>query len=592
MKKSTLLSIALIGGFAMSAFAFGNLQPAQNFTGQQQLKTVSFDQLRIDSKTLKISAVKGVKPMSAITKTPACYRRPGGTFYAGLMKDYSSVTIAMMLAPAYTPVTWTNTCGGTNQIYKWTYQDNDGNVVTSTDKNLVTKYKYGYFNTVALTASAPGMADSTYCWLCDDTTSVTLFGSSLGSGFTLNSEIGAGNYDAGKGFADLENSDGVPVFGYDPDTKKVWLGLMNDTTMTDLNVVSISNYFDKPVHPYVLTNVWVGCVAEVKSTVKYKLSIIRLDDKGYKQDTIASGTCLGSDFITIKQGTHEYINIPFTMKKVDPVTGLELEGPVEISDAVIMELTGFTDGKSEIGFFQTVKPNDNLENNAYITMDITRGGAVSRETYPATILETNYGKLASSFMFNTDATYTWLQTLDDQTDLNFTVPAAGAEQTWNMKAYAGSGIWTVAQTDGSVIPDWLSYSVKDSTKTVSGSNYYMGFSDLTLTADPLPSGVTGRSCDVAVSIPGSKAIFHVVQGDGSVKGVKVDNGVKAWIDGSDIIATYPAGVSGVKIYNVAGQLLRNGKLDGSGRSVIDAQNLAHGLYILKFNNGSNVKVLK
>jgi hypothetical protein len=63
--------------------------------------------------------------------------------------------------------------------------------------------------------------------------------------------------------------------------------------------------------------------------------------------------------------------------------------------------------------------------------------------------------------------------------------------------------------------------------------------------------------------------------------------------GDNFLLSYPAGVSSVSVYNVAGQKVAEYKLNASGTYTMQTANLANGVYVLKFN-GSNtvVKILK
>ena len=55
--------------------------------------------------------------------------------------------------------------------------------------------------------------------------------------------------------------------------------------------------------------------------------------------------------------------------------------------------------------------------------------------------------------------------------------------------------------------------------------------------------------------------------------------------------TYPEAVTSVQVVNVAGQVIATYALEGTS-ATIPAANLVNGLYLLKFDNGATVKVMK
>ena len=58
----------------------------------------------------------------------------------------------------------------------------------------------------------------------------------------------------------------------------------------------------------------------------------------------------------------------------------------------------------------------------------------------------------------------------------------------------------------------------------------------------------------------------------------------------DFVITAPASINAVSVYNIAGQLINTAAVDGT--TTVDGASLAQGVYILKFNDGSSVKVVK
>lgn len=67
--------------------------------------------------------------------------------------------------------------------------------------------------------------------------------------------------------------------------------------------------------------------------------------------------------------------------------------------------------------------------------------------------------------------------------------------------------------------------------------------------------------------------------------------VTAFINGTDFQLSYPEGTASVQILNVAGQTVGSYDLEGTS-AAIPAAGLAKGLYLLKFDNGTTVKVMR
>ena len=70
-----------------------------------------------------------------------------------------------------------------------------------------------------------------------------------------------------------------------------------------------------------------------------------------------------------------------------------------------------------------------------------------------------------------------------------------------------------------------------------------------------------------------------------------DGNIKVGFDGGAWSLSYAEGIRGVQVVNVAGQVVADYALDGTS-ATIPASALAKGLYILKFDNGQSVKVMK
>lgn len=80
--------------------------------------------------------------------------------------------------------------------------------------------------------------------------------------------------------------------------------------------------------------------------------------------------------------------------------------------------------------------------------------------------------------------------------------------------------------------------------------------------------------------------------ENSISSITTENGtIKAHVNGVNFSVSYPEGMTSVEVLNVAGQKIASYNLEGTS-TTIPAAGLTNGLYLLKFNNGATVKVMK
>ena len=134
------------------------------------------------------------------------------------------------------------------------------------------------------------------------------------------------------------------------------------------------------------------------------------------------------------------------------------------------------------------------------------------------------------------------------------------------------------------VPEWITISANDRDE----GEGYTGVTEVKFEVEALPAGVEGRACDVVLSYYGASATIHITQGNAGVEGVEVSAAKVSNVNGNFVVSCDNA--TEVSIYNAAGSLVKTAAINGE--SVIDAQNLANGMYILKFNNNVIVKAVK
>jgi hypothetical protein len=201
---------------------------------------------------------------------------------------------------------------------------------------------------------------------------------------------------------------------------------------------------------------------------------------------------------------------------------------------------------------------------------------ISEKMYPIDVLSTSLGKCSSSFLFNIDANYPWIECKED----TFAVAPEGSSKTFAVECSDSVATWTVnALSDNEMtdIPDWISYTLSGAKDTAT----------IEFTVPALPAGTVWRTCPILVYEPGAFKIFTINQGAAGVATVKAAASARVIPLNGDFLIQPTGAITSVRVFNAAGQLMRVAQLNGA--TVIPAQNMAHGLYIFKFNNGATVK---
>ena len=161
------------------------------------------------------------------------------------------------------------------------------------------------------------------------------------------------------------------------------------------------------------------------------------------------------------------------------------------------------------------------------------------------------------------------------------IPAEGGSCTFNMNSLYD--MEQMANVDGEGMYDWwdVSFGAYDP---------QTGNQDMTFTFQALPEGVDDRRCMARVSTPGVAEVQYYMSQlrNGGVESVETSASSAQVVDGNFVVSSTAA--DAVKVYNVSGQLVASANLDGT--AVIPAANLAKGLYVVRFNDNTVVKVMK
>jgi hypothetical protein len=512
----------------------------------------------------------------AVPNPSALYARPDGYFYWTFDEDYSYFggTTKAMLGPAYEPAQWYNFSNNEAESFSWEFTDPTFESETPlilTDVHPVIEYPYAQFDAPTLTASAPGAVDSIYNWGgFVQTGGRTAY---LFSGETEPSLFGGGNYDVRLGFTSSQYAAGNHYF-FGTGSENFWEPL-------EAQLEGIANFFEKPLHKYMVEKIWIHCGQfAANSNAELQLIIHRVVD-GYLADTIATSICYGNDVQqAFVESGYSYHSIPFTFKEIDPETGRDVDTYLEIEDAILVELKGFTDGKvtSFDPFFQ-YENHPTQESNAYIWLNVNDAKRLynvaqilSPETY-------------TSFLFNMAVIYPFLHTTNNK----YEAPIGGGTANFEINSYWNpeNSTWWLEEE----YPDWIELGELSQNQTTGAIN-------LPVSVSALPAGTSGRSANIKLASFACNLTLQIKQGDADylptgISFVKTIESAKVSRQGDNFQLSYPASATSVSVYNIAGQRVGEYKLNASGTYTLPAANLANGVYVLKFNGANTtVKIVK
>lgn len=566
MKRTLLFSATMLAVAGASA----------NVTSGKVAATLSGTKSLVNSKELckpmvvrdfsKLSYSKNAVKAAKANGLQAGYLSPvGNTFFFGRDISGSSYYPGALL-PANYDVTYTNTSKGATE-YEWAYPMNK-ETLYSYDKDLTVNYPLTLAEFPMLTAS-DGTDQSSYR-LADFPTT---------SGGTAPSYVLYGG-----------NPDLLGVFGED-----VFEGLQVENSLEMSTYITMPSQHDgefwgefgdclgyglavlQPAVPYVVENIMVsGTISGATDTpitiTAYKAVVGETADG----ETVIQPTdeVLGTATADLTQDVFSYFVedtnlIRFTFSR--KVGELEEIVPVKV-DCPVMFILSVPENVT----FEPLTCASNTVAASYPnSWAVFKDGVVDLTGFG---IKDESGSVHSvtQLDFRLGVIYDWMMTEDD--DYEFNAPVAGGSKTFNINTLFTSASWTVEDSQNALY-DWVNCEFSDS----ESENATM-----TLTVNELPSEVKGRYTVVTLSSVGASAKFTVTQGEAGVEGVETSAVVVSVVDGNFVVKGSNASV--VDVYNVAGQKVASAAVDGE--TVVNAENLAKGMYILKFNDNTAIKVVK
>ena len=623
MRKSTLF-VAIAASAAVNAVAADGVSASNkhvDLMGKQEVVNYqkalnpirSFDNVLIskEAPVIKGNVIKAAVTPKEGTTLNAAYIEPEGLYTVGLDINGSGYEYAHRRGPGNREYTWKNASTGASS-YQWDYVDFSVQdyKATSNDEDLTVHYDWASFFAPALTAS-----DGTNTSVYDPSEQIgyRFAGSSYDQ--KAATDFGAMTYpspyyrdDSKFGFAR------VGAFSYslqDPahyvdGTYNGWVSYLQKAgvaaTTDKVDMVEFINIFPKPAGTFATTSAWgwLNVVATEATTLDCYL--VKINDEGkFTNDTIAFGTA------NIAAGSHNMVK--FDLETKDEF-GFTSSDPINISSSFAMIVTGFN-GNAAIADMSATIGNGLVydkavtsfpfedEIHAYVGIKVTTDTQVKKYIVSSPWVgyvnnDRNETRMYahSDMIFMVSNTYWWLK-CDEP---SYTFDAAGGSHTFALESMYPSqwreedgteNSYTVVPVDPEADVDWIELSFVDN-QTEDGG--YTGETNATVVAEPLPEGVTGRSLDIKVSYPGAELILTVAQGDAGVEGVTVKAAQSVTVDGDNFVVKANDNVAKAEVFTAAGQKVAEAAVNGT--TTIDAAGLANGLYIVKLDNGTAVKVVK
>lgn len=525
----------------------------------------------------------------------ASYSLGLNTFVCSGSSETGSYYPFARLEPAYTDVQWTNT-SLLGTAYEWEFASadmapdaTDYTYEYSDETNLTLNYPYGTWPYPVLTATIGDKSNSyqfgtwdrqgqpvkswwqTGGWIADADTQYPV----------VNWEY---YYLSGlTAFADMKvngsSEDYTASFGTDE----------NGEVVEQLSFDSFGVLLQAPKAPYAMNAVYVKLLASGitgDQSQPINVGVYALTPEGQKGELLASGQCYIADNINANYATQGYYIVPcYFTKKIGALTQ---QAPVTIDDAVlvclsadgdlqfapVLELSSMT-GLSPVGYGDGLLIDSN-----YLLLKGEDGSLryYSLKAYGSPDQNTGIWDLITGVGMSFDVFYSWL--FEENGNYAYEAPVAGGESSaFTMNSLYSSDAWTI---DGEGLYDWVNVTVGEyDTQT--------GKTELKFNVSELPQDVAGRSTNIVISTDGAAPVsFAITQGEAGVNAVAANAVSVSVVNGNFVVKGSNA--SSVDVYNVAGQKVASAAVDGE--TVVNAENLAKGMYILKFNDNTAIKVVK
>lgn len=533
---------------------------------------IAFRYYGINGESMMLDDIKvgEATPTAAATAPNAVF--PIGLSLEGYnLSDGSGNVLNLALAPYKTSLEWTNVSPAFESC-TWTYPDEEGNETTSSSKNLeAPEYGFAQYDAPSLVTKI-GSKTSDAAKLYD---AVQYGGSVMIRNGDSYLSFDAAMYDLNRLVSKKAKfslaRDGV--FGMGATSDATWNQLLKTEGM---KVTGMGMFIPQPAAPYTLSSanaVVYYTAGKLTDKSQLKATVYKVEDDG-SFTAMAEGYCSPSEIY--KADDKSYPKAVFYFER--EIDGLPTQAELFVDYPIVIQFSANLAEGEEFDFVNAFDsaPKE-VENNVYVFFNDASG---TRKMINTTALSFEDGSAAAGLYASFDATYSWLRSDEDA----FEAKPAGESKTFDLDSYynlVSSKGENLATATGEGLGDWYTVSFANGSGTEPAK--------MTVTVNALPEGTDVRSSYFDVEVFGMKKRFYVAQhSEAGVSDLAV-SATKAFVNGGNIVVSSPKATR-VAVYNVAGQKVAEQAFAGKG--TIKASDFAKGIYVLKFNDNTVLKLTK
>jgi len=533
---------------------------------------IAFRYYGINGESMMLDDVKvgEATPTAAATAPNAVF--PIGFSLEGYnLSDGSGNVLNLALAPYKTSLEWTNVSPAYESC-TWTYPDEEGNETTSSSKNLeAPEYGFGQYGAPSLVTKI-GSKTSDATKLYD---AVQYGGSVMINHGDSYLSFDAAMYDLNRLVSKKAKfsltRDGA--FGMGATSDATWNQLLKTEGM---KVTGMGMFIPQPAAPYTLSSanaVVYYTAGKLTDKSQLKATVYKVEDDG-SFTAMAEGYCSPSEFYKADEDSNTKAIFYFERE----IDGLPTQAELFVDYPIVIQFSADLAEGEEFDFVNAFdSAPDEVENNVYVFFNDAEG---TRKMINTTALSFEDGSAAAGLYASFDATYSWLRSDEDA----FEAKPAGESKTFDLDSYynlVNSKGENLATATGEGLGDWYTVSFANGSGTEPAK--------MTVAVSALPEGTDVRSSYFDVEVFGMKKRFYVAQhSEAGVSDLAV-SATKAFVNGGNIVVSSPKATR-VAVYNVAGQKVAEQAF--AGKATIKASDFAKGIYVLKFNDNTVLKLTK
>jgi hypothetical protein len=524
------------------------------------------------------------------------YRRPQGTFYGSMLRDYRVWSLFRIHTPAHVPVVYAPVANNASAGFVWTL-DNAAN--TPIDTAYVNADGVLNFVSSITPAGFANFLPKVTANVGAETASFVL-GGHVAAGSRFMASMVARSVEPGGTqstiFADTEELPALTLANpWTQGTGLIWfVALSSDfnhaTAGRAKGFMQVIPALASPLFVESMTIYAIdmpgGGAPPVPVGGELKLELFYENEDGSLEKIAESVT---EEFVP----TSNNLGV-FTFQFIEEEAGFEFPAPfvIEAGRDVVVIISGFDETWN---FAVLAASTDDSYTYTLFGDDLSTAfqfnlSAPSNPNYPGVEMYIQFNA-----MFNTLVPFDGYEDVVIEFPVNGGWGITGSEGGQNFNdfpVYTSFNLLDLDDENDLKIsrPDWITGMQADD-EYFDSHNVMMLF----FQAAPLPDGVKGREGEIVLSLYGASITIPVVQGEigSGVSNPTVSN-VGVFVSNNAFELSYTADFNTVTIFNISGQAVAMYDLPTNGSFLIPTDNLAKGAYIVRFAGAQveTVKVIK